>query len=348
MKPAARLALAALMVLGALVGAALPAQASGAPWLFNGTFVWQGRGFNEIKFSGDLAAPSGPDGVRFEVIMVAASATNPSAGGYECTNRITLNPSQTKFIEGACRIEKPGTYVLAVYIYIGFYGGCYVLLDDCGRPTVPVTGPPAVAVSLPTSEVPVTRLSADKIVQGSAVTVTAVNEVHWSDGVVTDETLPEDEDTADLQQRTVGSSVWKTVASGSTRFTGRPITSVELRFLFDGSPTSAVLLTVTAPTSKQRFIEAGGPGKPVFAGTPLRLTYALQSLYDDSEWRPTPRQAVTVQFSPRKNGPWQNMANGWVNKGEGQKTVTANTTGYWRVRTPTATSASFYVKVRSR
>ena len=319
-------------------------------WTFNGVVVPDGRGLTSVKVRGDVTAGL-PDGAprgdwnRLGVLVcLVPQNAAPNANGCDSWGNAYFWPGETKYLDLRMNVSSPGTYILAAHLYRG--GPCDSDPGDCEEPFVPLAGAAPVTIVLPASQSNVTRSSAPTAVTGDKVTFTAASEIHWSDGSVSDEPIRKTV-SLQLQVRGLGEKEWTQIDSGSPSAVSLT-ESGEFRFLVDQSPTPALFVTVVKPTSRIQFVRMSVDSGRVFKEAPIRLTFALETLFDDSKWRPTSRQSVELQYSPSLSKGWKTVASGWVNNGDGFKNVRAVTSGFWRARSGSTVSEPSFVRVLSR
>ena len=337
--------LTALAVITALMSVALPPVAQAADgWSFAGTIQSPPRGGTKIVIAGDITAPAS--------LAPATSATvgatlclakrgwtqeyDPSLCGWKAS----FGPGQTKYIETSITADDgPGIYEFYVSVD---WRNC----ETCNLEVVnvPVTGLVPQNIVQAVSSTPTISASPESVVAGERVTVSTLNQVTWSDGVTTSEPTPDTSDTQ-LQGRNLGQSRWTTLATG-TPSSGVITESLEVRYLVDGTPTAIVLITAIRPTASVRITSFTSNKTTAFRGTPFTLKFAAETLFDDSQWRPTPRVKADVQYAPTLKARWTTVARAFINGGTGVKNLRATASGYWRVRVGTATATPLLIRVK--
>ena len=151
------------------------------------------------------------------------------------------------------------------------------------------------------------------VVLGQRTTLTFVERVTWSDGVVT-ERVPIEVPGLSLQARTLGTAPWSE-ASASVPVVGgieqgakrivAPTESTEYRFLQYSEPSRSIVVTVAQPTLGRIVSAASLSDTEVMLGATIEISADLQTQYTDSVWRPSPvGTAFEVQLLPEGGSEW--------------------------------------------
>lgn len=336
----ARVGTSALIVLSGVGLAAPPATAAVTdPWTFAGTVKSPARGEEAAILEGDLTAPANlpKQGLALARICLVKQGGQPKIDYRNCTGTaFDYMPSATRYLKDSLYANE-GTGLYDLYVFAE---------TQTGSGFVQLTGQAPVSFVAIVQETPRTIATPESVVAGRVVTASVVNDVTWSDGVTTTQPIAEGYPLV-LQARNLGETGWTEIAFESP-FTGTVSDSLEIRYLVNRTPSAIVLIKAIKPTTQVRITSLTADKTAVYGGAPLTLRFSAETLYDDSQWRPTPRTQASIQFAANSGGPWKTVTWAWINHGNGTKNLQATSTGYWRVRASNTTSKPLFVRVKRR
>jgi len=329
-------------------------------WSFSGVISAPVRGETIIKIQGDLTAPSGTP---------AKSGDYANPGYFMVENfclirQGTADPDPGQVFNSADRRCKKWYFPMLSSGYYGQAPGAaqYIELDTYAadgpgiydmkiytedrESTQAVQGIGPISVVAETSRTPVITASAASVVVGKSVTLTALYSITWSDGQTT-QVPPNRNQSTTLQARRVGDIAWTTVSREQTH-TGKVTDSMEVRYLIEQQPSVPTLIAGIYPTKEQRFTSVTAGSQRIYSGTPVSLRAAMETLFTDDQWRPTPAQTVQLQFSVNGRTDWTTVGNAWVRGGEALKNLTPTKSGSWRFLTGDTQSTTAFIRVLQR
>jgi hypothetical protein len=280
---------------------------------FVGSITTPARGETTVHVNGDLvltpgSCPRSPINgwkpYRVFAGFLPIGTTSPWTTEYPSFNNITTYPIQA-FIDRHIELSA-GTYQVYSWALYSEPGGtparlCERLSDHL------VTVVEAVSTQR--------GITADDslVVLGERTTLTFVERVTWTDGVVT-ERVPLEVPGLTLQGRTLGTAPWSEVNAsvpivggieqGAKRIVA-PTESTEYRFLHHSEPSRTIVVTVAQPTLGRIVSAASLSDTEVMLGATIEISAQLQTQYTDSVWRPSPvGTAFEVQLLPDGGTEW--------------------------------------------
>jgi hypothetical protein len=280
---------------------------------FVGSITTPARGETTVYVNGDLvltpaSCPRSPINgwkpYRVFAGFLPVGTTSPWTTEYPSFNNITTYPIQA-FIDRNIELSA-GTYQVYSWALYAEPGGTPARL--CERLSDHV-----VTIVEPVSTQRGITADDSLVVLGERTTLTFVERVTWTDGVVT-ERVPLEVPGLTLQSRTLGTAPWSEVNAsvpivggieqGAKRIVA-PTESTEYRFLQYSEPSRSVVVTVAQPTLGRIVSAASLSDTEVMLGATIEIRADLQTQYTDSVWRPSPvGTAFEVQLLPDGGTEW--------------------------------------------
>ena len=280
---------------------------------FVGSITTPARGETTVYVNGDLvltpeSCPRSPINgwkpYRVFAGFLPVGTTSPWTTQYPYFGNISTVPTNA-FIDSHIELTA-GTYQVFSWGYYAEPGGTPARL--CERLSDHVV---TIVEPLSTQR----GISADDslVILGERTTLTFVERVTWTDGVVT-ERVPVEVPGLTLQSRTLGTAPWSE-ASASVPVVGgieqgakrvvAPTESTEYRFLQYADPSRTIVVTVAQPTLGRSVSAASLSDTEVMLGATIEISAQLQTQYTDSVWRPSPiGTPFEVQLLPDGGTEW--------------------------------------------
>lgn len=280
---------------------------------FVGSISTPVRGETTVHVNGDLvltpaSCPRSPinGGKPYYVYagFLPAGITSPWTTQYPYFASIAMLPTNA-FVDQHIKLSA-GTYQVYSWAVYSEPGGTYARL--CERLSDHVV---TIVESVSTQR----GITADDslVVLGQSTTLTFVERITWSDGVVT-ERVPLEVPGLSLQSRTLGTAPWSQLSAsvpivggieqGAKRIVA-PTESTEYRFLQYSEPSRSIVVTVAQPTLGRIISAASLSDTDVMLGSTIEISAELQTQYTDSVWRPSPvGTAYEVQLLPDGGSEW--------------------------------------------
>lgn len=280
---------------------------------FVGSITTPARGETTVHVNGDLvltpeSCPRSPINgwkpYRVFAGFLPIGTTSPWTTEYPSFNNITTYPIHA-FIDRHIELSA-GTYQVYSWALYAEPGGTPARL--CSRLSDHVV---TIVEAVSTQR----GIAADDslVVLGQRTTLTFVERITWTDGVVT-ERVPLEVPGLTLQGRILGTAPWSEVNAsvpvvggieqGAKRIVA-PTESTEYRFLQYADPSRSVVVTVAQPTLGRIVSAASLSDTEVMLGATIEISAQLQTQYTDSVWRPSPvGTAFEVQLLPNGGTEW--------------------------------------------
>ena len=280
---------------------------------FVGSITTPARGETTVYVNGDLvltpeSCPRSPINgwkpYRVYAGFLPVGTTSPWTAEYPWFNNITTIPTRA-FIDSHIELTAGIYHVYAWALYSEPDGTPARLCSRLSDHVITIVE----AVSTQRG------ISADDslVVLGERTTLTFVERITWTDGVVT-ERVPLEVPGLTLQSRTLGTAPWSEASAtvpivggieqGAKRVVA-PTESTEYRGLQYSEPSRTIVVTVAQPTLGRIISAASLSDTEVMLGATIEISAQLQTQYTDSVWRPSPiGTAFEVQLLPDGGTEW--------------------------------------------
>lgn len=320
-------------------GIAAPAAASTNGWVFTGSLSAPIRDSDgRVAISGRLTVPSCADQQRGCWLAVHRVESGPSAGWQEIQTRGTRLVFRTAGV-----YEVSGWAFLAEGSWeIGVVAG----VDSQGTPlgSVIATGlTSAVKVPGVRSSRLVTQASAKSVIQGENLTVSAAEEVTWTDSVVT---YRSPDGYKELAWRQTGAALWDRVGEGSEEFSVTPDYPGDYRMVVDGKAAEPIFVNVIRPTAAHRLADPSVSVAAAIANSIVTISATMETQYDDKVWRASPiGTRYELQFLAEGANAWARLLSSTVREtGIVDFRFKMLTSGRYRLAAGQATGLSVYIE----
>lgn len=329
---------AAIILSSAGLAPAATAVAATNGWAFTGQLSVPARdGSGVIPISGRLTVPACPDQARGCWLAVHRIESGPDAGWQAVTSAaspLVYRTAGVYDVTGSATLTA-GTWEVGVVAGISPSGSRQgsVIADGLSGSVIV---PGVVSTRL------VTRSSSASVVLGEAVSISAAQEVTWSDAVVTDRPVTQP---AELFFRQTGSGTWSRVGQGSSSYSVAPPAPGEYRMLISGTSAAGVYVGVIRPTSAHRIADPVISATSAIANSTLEMSSTMATQYDDGQWRLSPAGTrFELQFLAEGAGAWARLYSNTVSEpGILKVQFPMLTTGRYRFAAGNATSLSVLV-----
>jgi len=325
----------ALLTTG-LVGAA---SASTNGWVFTGSLSAPIRDSDgRVAIKGRVTVPACADQQRGCWLAVHRAESGANSGWQEIqTNgtRLVFRTAGVYDISGWAILTE-GSWDVGVVAGVDAQGRAQGAVIASGlTPLVKVPGVRATRL--------VTQASAVSVVQGESLTISASEEVTWTDGVTTFRAV---EGYKELAWRPTGAGLWDRAGEGMDEFAVSPSAPGDYRMVVDGRAGEPVFVNVFRPTSAHRLTDPSVSATAAIANSVVTMSAAMETQYDDKVWRASPvGTRYELQFLAEGAQAWARMLTSTVREpGVVEFRFNMLTTGRYRIAAGGATGLSVLIE----